>query len=437
MNKSPLTKTVLALILSVSGIPVVHASDLLDTLLGNGAITEKQYRELGGTEGSGQSAVPPGSAGQNVSVSNTGGINGRSSDGSATFRLRGRVQVDAASYDGGEFGGEEPNNGTELRRARLSLQGRTWNDWEYELEMDFGEDEPEVVDAFVRYIGNDFWSFRVGHIKEPFSLEEQTGNVNITFMERALPNVFAPDRNVGFDAQTFGDNWTFVIGLFGEGADDGEDDGEGYGISTRATFAPVIRENRLLHFGASTTMRSTNDVDELRFRARPESHISDVRYANTDDMSDVKEYSAYGLEFATVSGPFSLQSEYIAATVDRNMGLPELEFDGYYIYVSWVLTGESRTYRDRKGEFGGITPAKIVGKGGAGAWELGLRLSHLDLNDEDIVGGEQTNQTIGLNWYATPNIRFMINYINVESELDSGQDNEDLDILQARAQLVF
>ncbi len=436
MNTSPLAKAAVAMLLFVATAPAVHGSDLLDTLYINGVITEEQYKELRGADSSGQATLPP-AYGQNVNVSNTGGINGRSSDGAATFRLRGRVQADLASYDGGEFDGAEPGNGTELRRARLTLQGRTWNDWEYELEMDFGEDEPEVVDAFIRYIGNDLWSFRFGHIKEPFSLEEQTSNVHITFMERGLPNVFAPDRNMGIDAQTFGDNWTFVAGLFGEGADDEDEMDEGYGVTARATYAPVLRERRLVHLGVSTTNRRTSDENELRFRARPESHISDVRYVNTGRMSDVKEYSAVGLEFATTMGPFSLQSEYIVAEVERDMDLPSLEFDGYYIYLSWILTGESRTYRDRKGEFGGITPKSIVGNGGSGAWEVGLRSSHLDLNDEDIDGGEETNHTLGLNWYATPNVRFSFNYITVESEDGSGQDNEDLDIIQARAQLIF
>lgn len=436
MKKISCLRAVLGLILTIAIPSIAQSSDLLDTLLGNGAITEKQYRELGGTVGSG-AAPATGASGENVSVSSGGGLSGRSPDGASAFRLRGRLQLDAASYDGGEFGGEEPGNGTEVRRARLSLQGRSWNDWEYELEMDFGEDEPELVDAFIRYIGNDFWAFRVGHIKEPFSLEEQTGNVNLTFMERALPNTFAPDRNFGVDAQSFGDNWTVAIGLFGEGADDLNAQDEGHAVTARATYAPLLTEARLLHFGASTTMRRTNNDNELRLRERPESHISNVRYVNTDDMSDVKEYSAYGLEFATVAGPFSLQTEYIIASVERDMGLSDLEFDGYYVYVSWILTGESRTYRDRKGEFGSVVPNSIVGSGGTGAWELGWRLSHMDLNDEDIVGGEETNQTLGLNWYATPNVRFMFNYIHVESEQDNGNDNEDLDIFQARAQLVF
>ena len=311
-----------------------------------------------------------------------------------------------------------------------------WNDWEYELEVDFGENDPELVDAFIRYRGYEPWAFRIGHIKEPFSLEEQTSNVHITFMERALPNVFAQDRSIGIDAQTYGDNWTFAAGVFGEGADDKEAQDEGVGFTARSTFAPILEENRIIHLGGSVTWRDTGDEDEVRLRARPESHISDIRYVNTGKISDVDDFYSYGIEAATVFGPFSLQGEYMATHLNRDAGFSDLDFDGFYVYGSWFLTGESRSYRDRKGEFGRVTPKSIVGKGGVGAWELGLRFSHLDLDDDDVKGGKENNVTVGVNWYATPNIRFMFNYIHVDTKSnDSVLD--DPDIFQTRAQLVF
>lgn len=440
MNIMTCALATLVLGVCISSPSVVHASNLLDTLLENGAITQKQYEELGRQQQEQKFNVPAAS-GQKVIVNTTGGLSGRSPDGTSTFRLRGRLQLDAAFYDDGAFDDNgdivKPGNGTEVRRAFLSLEGRVWNDWEYELEMDFGENEPELIDAFIRYIGAESWDFRIGHIKEPFSLEEQTSNTNITFLERALPNEFAPERNFGIDAQTYGDNWSIATGIFGEQADDKKEQDEGVAITGRATYAPILEESSLIHLGASVTYRHTGDEKEVRFRARPESHISDVRYVNTGKINGVDDLSSYGVEFVMIYGSFSVQGEYIATRLFREEGASDLDFDGYYLYGSWVLTGESRSYRDRKGEFSSITPRSIVGKGGAGAWELGLRYSHLDLNDEEIIGGTESNQTLGLNWYATPNIRFMFNIIHVESEQDDGVDNEDTDIFQARTQLVF
>ena len=45
------------------------------------------------------------------------------------------------------------------------------------------------------------------------------------------------------------------------------------------------------------------------------------------------------------------------------------------------------------------------------AWEVALRLSQIDLNNQDIVGGRLTDLTAGLNWYLTPYQRMKFNYI--------------------------
>ena len=74
-----------------------------------------------------------------------------------------------------------------------------------------------------------------------------------------------------------------------------------------------------------------------------------------------------------------------------------------------------------------------------GAWELGLRYSYIDLNDEDIRGGEERNLTLGLNWYLNTKVRLMFNYIRaeVDDRADPAVDDGTVDILQARFQIAF
>jgi phosphate-selective porin OprO and OprP len=65
-----------------------------------------------------------------------------------------------------------------------------------------------------------------------------------------------------------------------------------------------------------------------------------------------------------------------------------------------------------------------------------LRLSHVSLDDADLQGGTQTNLTLGLNWYATDRVRFMLNH--VRSVVEGGVfGDETLHIVQARAQYAF
>ncbi len=429
--------TALGIAACLAASAVAEEADLLDILLKKGTITQEEYEQLKKQQKPKPEVPATTEAGpQGVVVTTGGGLRGRSRDGSFTFRVGGRLQVDGAIYDNDQ---RDLGNGSEIRRARLDLEGTVWNDWGYKAEYDFAEDDVELKDAYIQYTGFEPIRIRIGHIKEPFSMEEQTSSLFITFMERALPNVFAPDRNIGVRGHTYSDHWTLDAGFFGEGVDDNNDsDGEndeGYGGSGRVTFAPIDAGTRLVHVGASVAYRGTGDDDEVRFRERPESHITNVRFVDTGTISDVDDMIKYGLEAAAAYGPFSAQGEYIRTHVNRDDGFSDLDFDGYYAWVSWLLTGESRPYRNRLGEFGRVKPKRIVGKGGLGAWEVALRYSNLDLDDGDIEGGKEDNITVGLNWYATPNIRFMANYIHVDSEKEDVDD--DPDIFQFRGQVDF
>ena len=66
-----------------------------------------------------------------------------------------------------------------------------------------------------------------------------------------------------------------------------------------------------------------------------------------------------------------------------------------------------------------------------GAFEIGARISHLDLNDEDIRGGIESNLTLGLNWHMLSNLRFTLNAIygrvNGEDDLWIGQTRFQID----------
>lgn len=297
---------------------------------------------------------------------------------------------------------------------------------------------------------------RFGHMKEPFSLEEVTSAKKLTFMERCLPTeAFTPGRNIGvmLHNAVLQERMTWALGSFAETGSfsdlsapkDKIEDAKGFGITTRVTGLPWYQNNgeRLLHLGFSYTHQFRGDVKddaEVRYRTRPESHLT------SDRLVDTGAFAADAVDMinpvlAVVLGPFSFQGEYTQAFVNAD-AMDDPDFRGLYLYGSYILTGEHRDYDTSSGVFSGVKPKHDFhfSKGGWGAWELGFRYSSVDLNDGRVNGGKEYNITAGLNWYLNTYSRIMFNYIraNVEDRKNPPLvDSGDADIFQFRFQIVF
>ena len=78
--------------------------------------------------------------------------------------------------------------------------------------------------------------------------------------------------------------------------------------------------------------------------------------------------------------------------------------------LSWVISGEMRSYRKKSGIFNSVPVSKPVNTGGWGAWEVAFRFSTLDLTDGTLDGGVMDTYSFGLNWWLTPRAQFSPNY---------------------------
>lgn len=352
----------------------------------------------------------------------------KSDGGDFSLRLGGRVHADAAwfSDDSNDVLNDDSRD-QEFRRARLFVSGKAFDDWRYRFEYDFAANSDyRIKAAWIGYNGFKPFTIRAGNVLEPFSLESMTSSNNITFMERALPKAFAQNYKLGILMNTYGDNWSAAAGLFDGNIQDGSKDG--WGITGRVTAAPIRNKRRLLHIGAALEYR---EPDEVNYGTRPEANLAS-RLARTGTLHDVDNTITAGLEAAAVYDSLSLQSEYMQISVKRDSQRSDPDFNGWYVYGSWFVTGEHRRYNVKKGTFKQIRP-----KSKYGAWELAARYSDIDLEDENITGGEENNVTMGLNWYLNRNVRFMANYIWVDADPDRSGNSESPDIFQLRGQVVF
>jgi phosphate-selective porin OprO/OprP len=360
-----------------------------------------------------------------------GGLRAQSTDGSSKFRFAGRLQADYAFYDKDK---KDLGSGSELRTLRMGSRGTLAKNWDYKMEADFTTGGTvRITEGYVAYTGMQNAVVQVGNIFEMYGLEEYSSSVDTTFMERSVAvDAFVPDYNQGIAYMRWGDAYSFSTGLYGDSTNDAQKStNESAGTSARLVFAPLHALGDVLSLGMSAYWRDVTS-DTWRVRARPNSHVTPTRLVDTGAISDVDTATAVALEGSMTKGAFSVQAEYNQQMLNRNHGKKDAEFKGWYIYGSYVLTGETRPW-----DMPSATYGRPNSKNAGGAWEVALRFDQLDLDDTGagIKGGEMKTATLGLNWYPVNNVRFATNLIQVQSEKSGIEDNPN--ILQMRAQVSF
>ena len=403
---------------------------------------------------------------ENIVIGTTGGgIKVKSSNGNK-FKIGARIMLDHYNYD--EFWNDEGDGSAEenqIRRSRFTLAGNSGKHWSYKLtvNVDHEGDGDSVDTGFLKYSSKPMY-VRAGKYKRPGMLEERTSSKWLSTQERSILNEMAgsvlgkPDFGgveVGF--ATKGDMpMSGAVGIY----DDEDEDGEGgdeYGIGARISTSPKFGDDAFLHAGASY-YNVDYAGEPLRIRSRmgirtPGSRPFEVKRSFTDDIDQM------GLELAYVTGPFSLQGEYMSLESDGTAGdalvtdddgeytgriRSDIDMTGYYFQAAYTLTGEPRGYKASSGAFKGIKP-----KGGMGAWELVARYEDADV-DVKALGQEASleRMVLGVNWYVNKNVKMMLNYIDAEiKDCATGDMNafvrcgrngqSDGDAYSLRAQYVF
>ncbi len=402
-----------------------------------------------------------------ATVDTTEGLKFITADKNFSAQIGTMLQLDMASYDSDikdNSGRDLTNSGSEFRRIRLYMGGTFLTDWDYKTEIEFSN-STQLMDGFVNYRGLQTSvpiQLTFGHFKIPFSQESLAADKGLTFMERSLPNTFLNARAPGAMISAGRDNWSSALMLFGEqlSSTAANVSDEGGGASLRVTWAPLIAPGANFHLGAAVSLRAPSQnntsltttpvsyTESIRLRAKPESNIIETRLVDTGNIIDVEQTQLWGIELAGSISAVGFNAEYINTTIQRDQGRSDLDFSGWYAQTSWTITGEERTYKGDKGLYDGIKPAKPVGQGGTGAWEIAVRISDLDLSDgslqlrnnllvPEINGGEERNATLALNWYLNNYLRTSLNYVHVMDIEGGSFSGKDLDAIQMRLQLAF
>ncbi|MFB0493761.1 phosphate-selective porin OprO/OprP [Methylobacterium sp. OAE515] len=375
------------------------------------------------------------------------GITVTSPDDAVRLRVGGRLQLDPA------IGGTRPRlaNGfgsnIEVRRAWVETYLSANNVIDLAFQYDLNTDRTPINDAAIAYHGIDGLVISLGNFKEPFSLQQLISDNNTTFVERALPDALVPARNTGFAIATYGDRWTLTGGVFAGNINTGIELG-GVAGTMRATYAPILNDTEVLHFGVAGSFRSYDETGRgLSFSTKPEAFVFQSSLINTSTIRDAANLARLGAEVAYQNGPLRIQGEYIRADVGRSDGLARASFGSGYLEGAWIINGKGRRYTVNTNYgadlaiFKGVQvgEAERVTRGGVGVFELAARYSMLNLSDGSVRGGVEHDWTAGLNWYPDRNIRLMADYIlaKVDGSPPASHRNIKANIAEFRLQLYW
>lgn len=427
------TSLLIASTLLGAAVMPAHASndammDLLKVLRDKGTITAQDYNLLAnaakvdkeaGEQTKAEVKKVADTALKMPKITTKGKIQVESADGQYTFRPVGRLMWDYIDTDE-DGSGQDDIRGTELRRLRLGFQGKVKN-WGYKFEGEFNGGETSVKDAWINYAGRfgadkNRFGVKIGQSHIQYGLNTKMSSKYMTFIDRPLftDGPVSPARESGIIVTTAADDYRWMLssgltfGQHGNGdLDDDETnrDSQGNTVSVRGSVTPYMKDKQhMLQVGAGYL--NVSGADEFRFRQRAISHQDKPRHIDGGIASgDLDNTNGFTTDLFGIYGPFHTIAEYNAYDMNSKDN-DDVEVDSYSVELGYFLTGESMKWS--KGYTSGITP-----KSSWGAWQVAARFETTEI-EGDVNGTDEIDKfTIGLKYYPTSNISFLLNYDKV------------------------
>ncbi|MEO8062782.1 MAG: porin [Pseudomonadota bacterium] len=375
-----------------------------------------------------------------------------SADGANFVRLRGTLFADIRAF-GGDSAPETADTFL-LRSARPTIEGTFGNIYDFRITPDFGSGRSTIVDAYAAARFRPGLVVTVGKFKPSVGLERLASEPDLRFMERGLPTLLVPNRDLGvqLSGEFAGGAFAYQVGYF-NGVTDGQssdnlatpdvESDTGGDYAARVFFQPFINSDnfglRGLGFGVGSTWqaldgaatnpylpgyRSQGQLSVFSYRANTATGATpnNATFSNGERLRLAPQLYYY-------RGSFGFLGEYtqVKQDVSRTLGAVTLSDtltnSAWQGQFSWFITGEEESFR-------GFTPQTTFqpGKSGSGAWELVARVQQLDVDDAAFAGGANsfanpltavskvTAYGVGVNWYPWNTVKFSLNYDLSSSE---------------------
>jgi phosphate-selective porin OprO/OprP len=341
-----------------------------------------------------------------------------SPDGNFIIKFGADIQLDTRTFLGTGATGLTDN--ILLRRARPVISGTIFKYVDYFFRPDFGQGTTVIYDAYVELKYFSHFKIRVGKFKPGVGLERLQSDDDTSFVERGLPTLLVPSRDIGF--QVAGDflnhRATYAVGVFNGVPDNGLSDAavsDHRDYSARLFFSPFQPDHNVLSgfgFGMGSSLGNVDGEALPSFKTFGQSAF--MPFASGVTEAGHRTRLAPGLYYYL--GSFGLLAEYGLTEEGLQKGTVrrDIAFRAWQTEISYVLTGEKkgfgspeakRVFDPAHGGWGAVELAARVGQFSAeqGLYNYGFAVSTTSPRlAHEVVGG--------INWYLNPLLRISMDY---------------------------
>ncbi len=351
-----------------------------------------------------------------------------SPDGDFNLKVRAHFQA-----DGRFFAGDAADTSAStfaIRVARLLFEGTLARYFDFRLMPDFAGGRLVLQDAYMdaRFLPQ--IKLRVGKFKTPFGLERLQQEVNLSLVERALPNNLVPNRDLGIQVHgdLFGGVLNYMGGVFngvpdGASADQDNQDSKDYGgrVFAQPFLKTEIHALRGLGIGMAATSGShhgTSAAPSLpSYLTTGQSTFFSYRSDGTKEGTAIADgrLSRLSPQAYYHWGPFGLLAEHVISSqgVRKADIRARLDQNASQVALTYVLSGENASYS-------GVVPKRSLDPRARtwGAFEVAARYSELNVDknafplfaNSSVSARKARAWAGGLNWYFNRNVKFVVNY---------------------------
>ena len=357
-------------------------------------------------------------------TADTTGFTIRSKDGNFILHIGADLQVDNHTFFGA--GASEDTDNIVLRRVRPTLYGTVYKYVDFFFRPDFGLGTTAIYDGYIQLNYFPWAQVRAGKFKPPVGLERLQSDDDTNFVERGLPTLLVPQRDIGYQigADLFHRRVSYQLGVF-NGVPDSS-----IGVDTAASnhrdytarlfltpFAPNT-ETPLngLGFGFAASGGGT-DGEALPVYKTFGQQMFFTFNAGVVAAGHRTRLAPQGYYYL---GPLGLLSEYGLNEEGFQKGSVrrEIAFRAYQAQVTYILTGEKKSFASPTPKHS-FDPLHRKSGGGWGAIELAVRLSDFEaekgIYDYGLVSNTASPRHLheyvgGVNWYLNRLVRITGDY---------------------------